>query len=185
MRVFLAGVSCVGKSTVGARLAELLDVPFFDVDIEAEQFYGTSIRRLQDSYTVQAELLIAVSKVLEHMIRREDDFVAALPPFGLMGAMWPVIKDSGSTVILLNDTPKNILKRIIFFDLDSNPINRVLSDEERNYYYEGIKDDIRYFRRSYRRASFEVDISGCDAEGAARRVHTRLLCNQICVKKAS
>jgi adenylylsulfate kinase-like enzyme len=36
MRIFLAGVSCVGKTTVGSRLADLLCCPFFDLDLEIE-----------------------------------------------------------------------------------------------------------------------------------------------------
>ena len=47
MRVFLTGVSCVGKTTIGRRVAELLGVKFFDLDHEIETFFGTSIERLQ------------------------------------------------------------------------------------------------------------------------------------------
>ena len=32
MKVFLTGVSCVGKMTIGAKLASLLGYPFFDLD---------------------------------------------------------------------------------------------------------------------------------------------------------
>ena len=32
MRIFLTGVSCVGKSTIGERLAGLLGIAFFDLD---------------------------------------------------------------------------------------------------------------------------------------------------------
>jgi adenylylsulfate kinase-like enzyme len=32
MRIFLAGISCVGKTTIGARLAGLLKYRFFDLD---------------------------------------------------------------------------------------------------------------------------------------------------------
>jgi shikimate kinase len=38
MRVFLAGVSCVGKTTVGTKLAALRCCPFFDLDVEVEIF---------------------------------------------------------------------------------------------------------------------------------------------------
>jgi shikimate kinase len=38
MRIFLAGVSCVGKTTIGARLADLLECRFFDLDVETEHF---------------------------------------------------------------------------------------------------------------------------------------------------
>jgi shikimate kinase len=32
MRIFLTGVSCVGKTTIGAKLAGLLGIAFFDLD---------------------------------------------------------------------------------------------------------------------------------------------------------
>ena len=43
MRVFLTGVSCVGKTTVGKELAELLGANFFDLDDEIEMFFGTGV----------------------------------------------------------------------------------------------------------------------------------------------
>jgi len=45
MKIFLLGVSCVGKTTIGKRLAERLGYAFFDLDTEIEQFYrgGTSL----------------------------------------------------------------------------------------------------------------------------------------------
>jgi shikimate kinase len=46
MRVFLTGVSCVGKTTIGRRLAELLGMKYFDMDHEIEVFFGMSIERL-------------------------------------------------------------------------------------------------------------------------------------------
>jgi shikimate kinase len=36
MRIFLAGVGCLGKTAVGAKLADLLGYPFFDLDVEIE-----------------------------------------------------------------------------------------------------------------------------------------------------
>ena len=47
MKVFLTGVSFVGKSTIGAELAALLGIPFFDLDTEVEAFFQTSIGLLQ------------------------------------------------------------------------------------------------------------------------------------------
>ena len=32
MRIFLTGVGCVGKSTIGKKMAELLGIRFFDID---------------------------------------------------------------------------------------------------------------------------------------------------------
>ena len=41
MRVLLTGVTCVGKTTIGPKLAELLGIPFFDLDLEVEAFFTT------------------------------------------------------------------------------------------------------------------------------------------------
>jgi len=42
MRMFLTGVSCVGKTTIGKKVAELLGIKFFDLDQEIERFFQTS-----------------------------------------------------------------------------------------------------------------------------------------------
>ncbi|MCK4241461.1 MAG: shikimate kinase, partial [Candidatus Atribacteria bacterium] len=46
MRIFLTGIACVGKTTIGGKLAVLLGYPFFDLDKEIEDFFETSIERL-------------------------------------------------------------------------------------------------------------------------------------------
>ncbi|NWH05833.1 shikimate kinase [Desulfobacter latus] len=43
MKVFLVGVGCVGKSTIGALLAKKLNYSFYDLDDEIESFFNTSI----------------------------------------------------------------------------------------------------------------------------------------------
>lgn len=60
MRIFLTGVSCVGTTTIGKKMGELLGIRFFDLDNEIESFFETSIERLRDC-------------------------LIALPPSGLMG----------------------------------------------------------------------------------------------------
>jgi shikimate kinase len=47
MNIGLVGVSCVGKTTMGKRLAERLGYAFFDLDTEIEDTFGTSIERLK------------------------------------------------------------------------------------------------------------------------------------------
>ena len=34
MRLFLTGISCVGKTTIGQKIGESLDIKFFDLDKE-------------------------------------------------------------------------------------------------------------------------------------------------------
>jgi hypothetical protein len=75
----------------------------------------------------------------------------------------------GITVVL-NDKPENILERITFYDIDSRPIARDLTTEEKRLYLSEIKQDITYFRKTYERAHLRVDISDLNPQQAARRV---------------
>jgi hypothetical protein len=89
MRVYLAGVSCVGKTTIGAQLAGLLVCRFFDLDIETERFFETSIERLRNRHLTSHDFRLAASQALKCVLSREDsyDWVIALPPSGLLGGL--------------------------------------------------------------------------------------------------
>jgi shikimate kinase len=177
MRIFLAGVSCVGKTTIGAQLAGLLELRFFDLDIETERFFGMSIERLQNRHLTAHGYRLAMSQALKHVLSRADscNCVIALPPSGLMGALRKVVRGTrDATTVVLRDTPDNILKRINFYDIDSRLIQKSLTDHERGLYLREIKRDIAYFSRSFRRANVSVDISDCSPEDAARRVREAL-----------
>jgi shikimate kinase len=92
-----------------------------------------------------------------------------------MGGYWKVVKTTQSaTIILLRDTPENILRRITFYDIDSRPLARTLTDREKSFYLREITGDIAYFRRSFQRAHIAVDIAGCGAEEACRKVKDAL-----------
>jgi hypothetical protein len=66
------------------------------------------------------------SKALQHLLKREDsrNSVIALPPSGLMDYYWNVVKRAKGTIIVLTEDAANILKRITFYDQDSNPSER-------------------------------------------------------------
>ena len=65
MRIFLTGVSCVGKTTIGRRLSELLDLGFFDLDEEL-----LAERKGAKADIVQAE---ADLRAKESILEREKD----------------------------------------------------------------------------------------------------------------
>ncbi len=176
MRIFLVGVSCVGKTTVGDQLAALRGVPFFDLDAEVERFYQRPIGRIQaESGTMDAYRRKA-SKVLVGLLTSEQsrDCVIALPPSGLMGSYWKTVKAANGVVVVLTDSPKNIVERITFYDEDSRPVNRVLSSmsiSEKQFYVSEIRKDMAYFRRSYGKANLTVDIAGLGPAEAAARIN--------------
>jgi len=172
MRFFLTGVGCVGKTTIGKIMCELLGVRFFDLDSEIESFFETSIERLQNKFLTIHSFRNEAAKALVHLLNRPEslDCVIALPPSGLMGGYLRAIKKANGITAVVTDKPENILERIRFYDIDSRSIEKKLSPKEKKLYLKEIKKDITYFRTSYQRANLQVDISGLDQDQAARKV---------------
>ena len=177
MRVFLTGVGCVGKTTIGEKAAALLGCLFVDLDAEIESYFGTSIERLQNRFLTPYSYRKEASTALKQVLSRDGsgNCVIAMPPSGLMDAYWRIVKNADGITVVLEDAPENILNRIIFYDIDSRPFEKRLSEEEKKLYLKEIRGDISYFRRSYQRATLSVDIAGLDAEKAAREVGRVLL----------
>lgn len=172
IRVFLIGVGCVGKSTVGSELAAISDVTFFDLDHEVETFFGTSIERLQNKFLTIHSYRNEAAKALVHLLKNPASrrSVIALPPSGLMGAYLRTIKKSSGITVALSDRPENIVERLTFYDIDSRLIEKNLTAKQKSLYLREIKKDITYFRKSYERADLRVDISDMDPREAAERV---------------
>jgi shikimate kinase len=176
-RIFLVGVSCVGKSTIGAELADLLGYRFYDLDSEVEAFFGLSIERLQQAFRSMDRFRAAAADVLKDILSRPENaqYVIALPPRGLMMPYWKAVRDAQPTIVVIRDEPENIMERIVFFDSDSQPIPRPpLSAADRRYYLREIRADVGYFRSSYARATLSVDIAGAGVEAAARQIQLAL-----------
>ena len=181
MRIFVTGVACVGKTIIGARLAALLGYQFFDLDIEIERFFGAPIPRLRQRWLTQYSFRVEAAKALKHVLSRKGsrDCVIALPPSGLMDAYWRVMKTTKAAIVVLQDKPENILKRITFYDDDSHLIHMTLTDREKRYYLRDIKADSTHFGRTYRRANLNVDITGLGPEEAAQKVKDMLTGSQL------
>ena len=149
---------------------------FFDLDDEIETYFQTPIERLQDRYPSIHAYHKEASKALIHLLYQAAarDGIIALPASGLMNPYWGIVQKANGIVIALEDTAENILKRITFFDKDSVPIMKVLTDQEKRLYLREIKLDTTYFKRSYKKAHLAVNIAGLDADLATVKVSEKL-----------
>jgi shikimate kinase len=172
MEILLSGVACVGKSSVGKRLAEDIGYVFFDLDVEIENYYKESISRLKAEFITEYSWRLKTAPVLKKILEnnKSNDIVIALPPSGLQDAYFRVIKKFSALVVVLTDMPENILNRITFYDVDSKPISKVLDDKAKKYLLSEIKKDITYYKRFYNRAHFQFDISGLNVIQAASKL---------------
>jgi shikimate kinase len=174
VKVLLVGVGCVGKSTIGRVLAERLGFAFFDLDEEIERHFGESIERLHARYLTMHSYRGDASVVLKSIVSQDRDMVVAVAPSGLLDPYWRLLKRVERIAVVVEDTPENILKRIAFFDVNSKPMQKPLTEHEKRSYLKEIRKDITYFRKSYERADLHVDISGLGVAASAEKIERSL-----------
>jgi len=176
MKVFLTEVACVGKTSVGAELAEQLGVKFFDFDEEVEKYFAMPVPRIQAKFLTPYSYRKEAAEALKHILSlpEAENCVIAMSPSGLMDNYWRVIKKLEAIKVVLRDKPEAILDRITFYDDDSQLIDKTLSDEEKGLYLREIKLDYTYFRRTYKRADMTVDMSGLGIAETATKVRKAL-----------
>ena len=85
MKIYIVGISCVGKTTIGRLLADYLDFSFYDLDKEVEEYYQKPIERIQnESFTIKGFRQKA-SIVLDKLLKTQESSVILGTPSGLQG----------------------------------------------------------------------------------------------------
>ena len=168
-RVALVGVSCVGKTTVGRRLADVLACPFIDFDEAIEAHYGSALGRIKGGFLTPTSFRRAAAPIIARRLAglADQGFVLALPPSGLHAPHYRMLRCAAATIVELTDSPQNILRRATFYDDDSRPVTVALTPAEERYYLSEICKDITYYRPFYRNADLSFDVAGRSAAEAA------------------
>ncbi len=73
--VVFVGIMGVGKSTIGRRVANLLDLPFTDADIEIEQAANLSISEIFDKFG-EAYFRSGEQRVIERLLKQNQQVLA-------------------------------------------------------------------------------------------------------------
>ena len=162
----------MGKTTIGKYLAERINYKFFDLDNEVEKFFNKSIECLKSEFLTDYSFTKEAALVLKNIVMNNSNqnCVIALPPSGLKGSYYKIIRKAQCFTIVLRDTPENILSRLTFYDIDSNLIKVRLTELIRSRYLKSIKEDTRYFNKFYKKTDIEVDISGLTIEDSAQKI---------------
>jgi shikimate kinase len=162
MIIYLTGMSCVGKTTIGRMLATKLRYSFFDVDEEVEKYYQKPIERIQDECYTMNGFREKASVVLDNILSNADNTVISGTPSGLKFSFLQVYKKhkkkKAIVSIHIKDTPENILNRLTFYDKDSKPFEEYLDEPKKKSYLKEIIKDYNYFKDSYERADLQIDI---------------------------
>ena len=162
MIIYIIGISCVGKTTIGELLAKKIGYSFLDLDLEIQNYYGDSIERIQNECFSILEYREKASLVLDYLLSNCIDTVIAGTPSGLKFSYLKVYKKHRATKDLVSihikDSFENILNRLTFYDKDSNPITVHMDESKKKLYFKEIRVDYNYFKNSYARADLQINI---------------------------
>lgn len=183
MIIYLVGMSCVGKTTIGKMLAKKIGFTFYDLDEEIEKFYNKPIERIQDDFLTMNGYRKKASVVLDKLFSKNIDSVISGTPSGLKFSYLQVYKKhKGKDLrsVLINDSFENVLDRLSFYDKDSNPIIEDLDDSMKQRYLREIKANYNYFKDSYKLADFKVNINNVRLEHTPELILEEMgICNLI------
>jgi len=163
MILYLVGISCVGKTTIGKLLADKIGFKFYDLDIEIQNYYNKPIERIQDECFTMNGYREKASIVLDSLFTMDTDSVISGTPSGLKFSYLQVYKKHKVAKdlysIYIKDSFENVLGRLTFYDKDSNPVTEKLDESKKRRYLKEMKADYNYFKDSYDRADFAIDIN--------------------------
>jgi len=143
-------------------LAEEINFSFFDLDVEIQNYYQKPIERIQDECFSMNGYREKANKVLDLLFAKNIDSVISGTPSGLKYSYLQVYKKHKAVKdlysILVNDSLENVLERLTFYDKDSKPIIEKLDDSKKMRYLKEITADYNFFKNSYNRADFKINI---------------------------
>lgn len=144
--IFLIGFMGSGKSTVGALLAERLNLPFLDSDKEIEKKAGKSISEIfsRDGEAAFREMEMNFLQELKSM---EPSVVAVGGGLPIIENALPLMHEMG-LVIYLNTSLLTLIKRLRE-EKEQRPLLRELSDAEFHPFVEALLSErVHFYKRA-------------------------------------
>lgn len=172
MIVLIFGVSNVGKTVVGKRLAEKLNYAFFDLDEEIKKTFHTTLENFMKENPWPDERFKKKGNVLKQIIiDNKDDMVIAVSPIFYARNFNSLLDMEQVIAVELQDTEEHIFERLVFSDENDN----VYKDDEykeahRDYYIKDIHGDIVYVRRIYKKIQWKYFVDNRPVEQVAEEL---------------
>jgi shikimate kinase len=172
MKIVLIGYMGSGKTSVGKKIAEVLDFPFKDLDFEIEQIEGCSIPEI---FSEKGEIYFrkVENKIFKELLQQSGSFVLAIgggtPCYG--DAMSFLLEQKNIVSVYLK-TPLSVLVTRLLLEKAKRPLLAHLNSEE------GVNDFVRkhLFERGYyyNQASIIVENSKENVSEVAEKIILKL-----------
>lgn len=179
MIILLAGISNVGKTSIGQELAKNLNYQFYDLDNEIKNTFQITLEQFMENNPEHLKRDKIKSDVLTHIVKRSKNSVIALSPFNYSKFLQPLFKNKNILPIELRDTPENIFRRLIFSDENDN----IYKDDEyknkhKTYYISEITADIYYYSKVYSSITAKYFINNKSIDQCAKELSDLIIKNK-------
>ncbi|HEX7382531.1 MAG TPA: helix-turn-helix transcriptional regulator [Nevskiaceae bacterium] len=168
-RIALIGLRGGGKSTLGARLAAQLDVPFMEINREIERIAGGSVSGIYDLYGAGAYHRYE-QRVLEEIIRDHEDVVIATPGSIVSEASTFSLLLSHCYTVWIQASPEEHMARVVAQG-DLRPMGGNVDHTEA---MEDLRRILAGREAFYGKADLRVDTTGLDVDQAFDRLRSSI-----------
>lgn len=164
MRIFLVGFMGAGKSVIGRRIANSLELSFYDLDEEIESRYKMSVSSIFKKYD-EACFRKLETTVLESF-SKQDNFVLSCGGGTPCFANNMNLMNSLGTTIYIKMLPEELTYRIAN-SFHKRPLAEGKSEEELSAY---VNNTLRIREPFYSMAKITIDGSGTDKDELTDRI---------------
>lgn len=153
MVIMLFGISNVGKSVTGEKLAEKLNYSFLDLDEEIKKRFQTTLEKFMQDYPVSHERSKVKGKILKDLLKENNDnIVIAVSPIWYARNFNSLLDLEHVIAIELQDSEEHIFERMVFSDKNDNIYkDEAYKKEHKDYYIHDTHEDIVYTRRIFKK----------------------------------
>lgn len=170
MTILLFGVSNVGKTTVGEKLAQRLGYVFYDLDDEVKKYYDTTLEAFIKAGTLN-ERDKKRGIVIREIMNNSVDKVFAISPIYHSICFNKYISKEDVLAIELQDFPESIFQRLVFSDEN----DKIYKDDQykylhKRYFISEIKKDINCYKKSFAKVKNKFHMNNDSVEIVLERI---------------
>ena len=149
MTILLFGISNVGKTPIGEKLAQRLGYVFYDLDEEVKKYFDTTLEEFVNMGTLH-DRDKKRGLVTNEIMKSSSDKIIAISPIYYASNFNKHISGKDILAIELQDLPENIFQRLVFSDEN----DEICKDNEyknlhKKYFISEIKKDLACYKKSF------------------------------------
>lgn len=153
MIILLFGITNVGKTVTGEKLAEKLNYSFIDMDEELKKRFQTTLEIFMKDHPFPYERGQIKGNLLKDLLKENKDNIVIAVTVIYYSEFFDSFLDMENVIAIeLQDSKEHIYDRLVFSD--ENDIiykDDLYKEEHKDYYMNDIQEDILYAENLFRK----------------------------------